>query len=87
MNFSLPHRLDLTTGVRYDDFGQFGARYSPRSRLAWKATSQLSLALSGGSGYLAPRPILERICCGAKVQMPCLACYVQRRVNRRNYLR
>lgn len=66
--FALPHRFNLTAGVRYDDFGQFGSEVSPRMSLAWKATSSLNAVLSAGYGYSAPRPILERICCGARVQ-------------------
>jgi outer membrane receptor for ferrienterochelin and colicins len=68
IDFSLPARLSLTTGLRYDDYGDFGSRASPRTRLAWKATPQLSLTLSAGYGFMAPRPIFERVCCGARVQ-------------------
>lgn len=81
--WSLPHRFDLTTGVRWDDidhevidaqFGineentpDYGSKVLPRVRLAWKATDTLGLSLSAGTAFAAPRPIFERVCCGALV--------------------
>jgi outer membrane receptor protein involved in Fe transport len=43
------------------------SRVSPRLRLAWRATPELSLSLAAGSGFIVPRPIFERVCCGALV--------------------
>ncbi len=42
-------------------------RTSPRARLAWKATPELSLSLSAGEAAVAPAPGFERVCCGAMV--------------------
>lgn len=90
VNLSLPARLDLTAGVRYDDYGDsdsrtltfdfssfqdvwvyeksaLGAAWLPRLRLGWKATPTLSLSLSAGKAFAPPRPIFERVCCGAQV--------------------
>jgi outer membrane receptor protein involved in Fe transport len=83
VSWSLPHRLDLTTGLRWDDidhevldpqFGvtpentdDFGSKLLPRFRLGWKATDTLGLSLSAGSAFAAPRPVFERVCCGALV--------------------
>lgn len=82
--FSLPHRLNLTVGARWDEYDwtpgpesdlpypvtdpTVRSRVSPRTRLAWRATDELSLALSAGYGFAVPRPVLEKVCCGALMQ-------------------
>ncbi|MEW5806866.1 MAG: TonB-dependent receptor [Acidobacteriota bacterium] len=68
MTLSLPARMELTAGTRYDDYELYGSRFSPRMKLTWKATSKFSVAFSAGGAFLAPRPIFERVCCGARIQ-------------------
>jgi len=82
--FSLPGRVELTTGLRYDDYDwtpgenstlppgvvreeRKRSRVSPRLHLAWRATPELSINVSAGDGFTVPRPIFERVCCGALV--------------------
>ncbi len=83
IGWTLPKRFDLTTGLRWDridhevDDPQFGttvdttpdlgSKLLPRVRLGWKATKTLGLNLSAGMGFAAPRPVFERVCCGALV--------------------
>jgi outer membrane receptor for ferrienterochelin and colicin len=80
---ALPHRINLTTGLRWDEYdwtpgpestlrfpipgSTVESRFSPRLRLAWRANDKLSLGLSAGYGFAAPRPVFERVCCGAAV--------------------
>jgi outer membrane receptor for ferrienterochelin and colicin len=80
---SLPHRINLTAGLRWDEYDWTPGpestlpapipgptvrdHLSPRLRLAWRATDKLSLGLSAGDGFAAPRPVFERVCCGAEV--------------------
>jgi len=80
---SLPHRINLTTGLRWDEYdwtpgpestlrfpipgSTVESRFSPRLRLAWRANDKLALGLSAGYGFAAPRPVFERVCCGAAV--------------------
>ena len=67
-SFSHPGSVRVVGPDRVDNEGDFGSRVSPRARIGWKPVDDLSLSLSAGAGFAAPRPILERICCGAKVQ-------------------
>jgi outer membrane receptor for ferrienterochelin and colicin len=82
-DLALPHRLNLTAGLRWDEYDwtpgpgstlrfpipgpTVESRFSPRLRLAWRATPKLSLGVSAGYGFAAPRPVFERVCCGAVV--------------------
>ena len=82
VELSLPRRLDITAGVRWDELdwtpgvnsapaiwptipNRKQGLFLPRVRLAWKPVRPLAVSLSGGSAMGAPRPSLERICCGA----------------------
>jgi outer membrane receptor protein involved in Fe transport len=80
---SLPHRINLTLGLRWDEYDWTPGpestltapipgptvrdHYSPRLRLAWRATDKLSLGFSAGDAFAAPRPVFERVCCGGRV--------------------
>jgi len=80
---ALPHRINLTAGLRWDEYdwtpgsdstlrfpipgSTVESRFSPRLRLAWRATPKLSVGLSAGYAFAAPRPVFERVCCGAAV--------------------
>jgi outer membrane cobalamin receptor len=45
---------DLTVGVRYDHFSDFGATTNPRAALVWKTTPSLTTKLLYGSAFRAP---------------------------------
>jgi outer membrane receptor for ferrienterochelin and colicin len=80
---SLPHRINLTAGLRWDEYdwtpgpdstlrfpipgSTVEARFLPRLSVAWRATNEFSMSFSAGSGFAAPRPVFERVCCGAAV--------------------
>ncbi|MFG6439560.1 TonB-dependent receptor plug domain-containing protein [Roseateles sp. LKC17W] len=44
----------LTTGVRHDDFGDFGATTNPRLALVWSAAYDLTVKLLHGRAFRAP---------------------------------
>lgn len=46
--------LELTTGVRYDDYSDFGGTTNPRIALVWSGTEQLTTKLLYGSAFRAP---------------------------------
>ncbi len=46
--------LELTTGVRYDDYSDFGGTTNPRIALVWAGTEQLTTKLMYGSAFRAP---------------------------------
>ncbi|MDP5210817.1 TonB-dependent receptor [Microbulbifer sp. 2205BS26-8] len=50
----LPANLDLTLAGRYDDYSDFGTTTNPMANLLWKASDQLSLRASWGTGFRAP---------------------------------
>lgn len=81
LGLALPNRVDLTLGLRWDTFTyetsgnqlagvkeRSANRLLPRLRIGWKATPTLGLALAAGDGLAVPRPVFERVCCGALVQ-------------------
>lgn len=51
---SLPGRVTLTVGARFDDHDVFGSAFSPKAALNWRAASGLSLRASYGRGFRAP---------------------------------
>lgn len=46
--------LELTSGVRYDDYSDFGGTTNPRIALVWSATEQLTTKILYGSAFRAP---------------------------------
>ncbi|RYY04513.1 MAG: TonB-dependent receptor [Gammaproteobacteria bacterium] len=46
--------LDLTAGVRYDDYSDFGSTTNPRVALVWAANEKLTTKLLYGSAFRAP---------------------------------
>ncbi|RYZ96083.1 MAG: TonB-dependent receptor, partial [Moraxellaceae bacterium] len=46
--------LDLTTGLRYDDYSDFGSTTNPRVALVWAADEKLTTKLLLGSAFRAP---------------------------------
>lgn len=65
---SLPHRVDLLLGLRYDDFAEFGDAWSPRLGLRWKPIHGLYLAMGIGKSFRPPRPVFAEVCCGNRYQ-------------------
>lgn len=51
---SLPGRLTLTLGARYDDHSIFGSAFSPKAGILVRATETLRLRASYGRGFRAP---------------------------------
>jgi outer membrane receptor for ferrienterochelin and colicins len=45
---------ELTTGIRYDDFSDFGNTVNPRLALVWEAARDLTLKALYGSAFRAP---------------------------------
>ncbi|HTF96754.1 MAG TPA: TonB-dependent receptor [Cellvibrio sp.] len=46
--------LDLTAGVRYDDYSDFGSTTNPRVALVWATTEKLTSKIMYGSAFRAP---------------------------------
>lgn len=46
--------LDLTTGVRYDNYSDFGSTTNPRVALVWAANEKLTSKIMYGSAFRAP---------------------------------
>jgi len=46
--------IDLTAGVRYDDYSDFGSTTNPRIALVWAADEKLTTKLLLGSAFRAP---------------------------------
>lgn len=46
--------LQLTAGIRYDDYSDFGSATNPRVALVWVANEQLTSKLMFGSAFRAP---------------------------------
>ncbi len=46
--------LELTTGLRYDEYSDFGRTLNPRAALVWQTTSTLSSKLLYGRAFRAP---------------------------------
>lgn len=51
----------------YTEYDRSKSRLLPRARLGWKAARGIALTLSAGDAMAPPRPIFERVCCGATV--------------------
>jgi outer membrane receptor for ferrienterochelin and colicins len=52
--WSISDSLDLVSGVRYDDYSDFGDTINPRIALVWNASSTLTTKLLYGSAFRAP---------------------------------
>ncbi|MDO9104491.1 MAG: TonB-dependent receptor [Methylovulum sp.] len=52
--WSLADNWQLTTGVRYDDYSDFGDTMNPRAALVWDITEQLTSKLLYGKAFRAP---------------------------------
>lgn len=46
--------LELTAGLRYDDFDDFGSAVTPRLALVWQSTPRLTTKLMYGEAFRAP---------------------------------
>lgn len=46
--------LTLTTGVRYDDYSDFGSTTNPRIALVWATTAELTTKFLAGKAFRAP---------------------------------
>jgi outer membrane receptor for ferrienterochelin and colicins len=52
--WSINNRLDLVSGVRYDDYSDFGNTINPRIALIWHTSNALTTKLLYGSAFRAP---------------------------------
>ncbi|MHB8880496.1 MAG: TonB-dependent receptor plug domain-containing protein [Thermodesulfovibrionales bacterium] len=52
--WAVARNLELTAGVRYDDYSDFGDTISPRIALAWNTTPELVMKLLYGRAFRAP---------------------------------
>ncbi|PUA29144.1 MAG: hypothetical protein B0W54_00595 [Cellvibrio sp. 79] len=52
--WKLISNLDLTAGVRYDDYSDFGSTTNPRVALVWSTNESLTTKLLYGSAFRAP---------------------------------
>jgi outer membrane receptor for ferrienterochelin and colicins len=52
--WSISDGLDLVSGVRYDDYSDFGDTINPRIALVWKTSNTLTTKLLYGSAFRAP---------------------------------
>lgn len=52
--FSVANNWELTAGLRYDDFSDFGSTLNPRLALVWKTSDKLTSKLLYGSAFRAP---------------------------------
>jgi iron complex outermembrane receptor protein len=52
--------LELTAGVRYDDYSDFGGTTNPRIALVWSSTEKLTTKLLYGSAFRAPSFMEQR---------------------------
>jgi iron complex outermembrane receptor protein len=52
--WSIGHGWELTSGVRYGHYSDFGEVFSPRLALVWRATPQLTGKLLYGEAFRAP---------------------------------
>jgi outer membrane receptor protein involved in Fe transport len=66
--FSLPARVDLLTGIRYDDFRDFGDQLSPRLGLRWKPRDGVYVNWGLGRSFRPPKPAFDEVCCGQRPQ-------------------
>ena len=74
-------KVELTIGARYVDFTYTdnedralwldyplpeGSKTLPRAALIWKPAPPYTIRFTAGTGYTAPRPIFEQVCCGRR---------------------
>lgn len=52
--WQLAEKWTLTTGLRYDDYSDFGETWNPRLALVWQATDDLSFKALYGEAFRAP---------------------------------
>jgi outer membrane receptor for ferrienterochelin and colicins len=52
--WSISDDLDLVSGVRYDDYSDFGDTINPRIALVWKTSNTITTKLLYGSAFRAP---------------------------------
>lgn len=52
--WALAQRWDLTAGLRYDHYSDFGATVNPRAALVWQATDTLTAKAMYGRAFRAP---------------------------------
>lgn len=50
----LTNDLELTLGIRYDDYSDFGSSVNPRAALVWQASHNLTAKILYGSAFRAP---------------------------------
>lgn len=53
--WALPHRVQLTLGLRQDQHDAFGGQTTPRAYVVWQATPSLTLKTGVSTGYKTPR--------------------------------
>jgi iron complex outermembrane receptor protein len=52
--WAISNDLELTLGLRYDDYSDFGSSINPRAALVWQASHNLTTKLLFGSAFRAP---------------------------------
>jgi iron complex outermembrane receptor protein len=52
--WSLQENLELTAGLRHDEFSDFGSALTPRLALVWQGTDRLTTKLMYGEAFRAP---------------------------------
>jgi iron complex outermembrane receptor protein len=52
--WNISKNFDLTTGIRYDNYSDFGSTTNPRVALVWAASEKLTTKLLLGSAFRAP---------------------------------
>lgn len=52
--WTLTNDLELTLGLRYDDYSDFGSSVNPRAALVWQASYNLTAKILYGSAFRAP---------------------------------
>lgn len=52
--WKITNGLDLTAGVRYDDYSDFGSTTNPRIALVWETNEKLTSKILYGSAFRAP---------------------------------
>jgi len=52
--WSLTEHWEITAGLRYDNYSDFGGTFNPRLALVWKVRPELSTKLLYGSAFRAP---------------------------------
>ena len=52
--WSISDAVELTAGVRYDDYSDFGDVFNPRMAMVWESTDRLTTKLMYGEAFRAP---------------------------------